>query len=208
MKKVITTSVLSFFIISCASTLVMDSSINEFLLMGIKTNSKDNVVFNFKSNVVDGKHIPFNKGKIPYTLEPWSFKHNESYTLNRMTQEYLSMRFLNLGKSGEVVINLTLNDFWVEQWDPGSVGERVGEGLLAVLSGVDVSKFEVEAHIDASITVTKDGKTETKIIKTSHSEQTNDRSGAMWQKGISVCLNKVNNKLLMAMSQFLETLEL
>ena len=199
MKKVITTSVLSFFIISCASTLVMDSSINEFLLMGIKTNSKDNVVFNFKSNVVDGKHIPFNKGKIPYTLEPWGFQHNESYTLNRMTQEYLSMRFLNLGKSGEVVINLTLNDFWVEQWSLGSVGEQLIFGE---------SKFEVEAHIDASITVTKDGKTETKIIKTSHSEQTNDRVGPMWQKGISVCLNKVNNKLLMAMSQFLETLEL
>ncbi len=203
MKKVITISVLSFFIISCAPTLVMDSSINEFLLMGIKTNSKDNVVFNFKSNVVDGKHMPFKKGKIPYTLNPGGFKHTESYTLNRMTQEFLSMRFLNLEKPGGVVINLILNDFWVEQGSVGSVGEQVGEFLLG-----GVSKFEVEAHIDASITVTKDGKTETKIIKTSHSEQTDGLIGAIWEKQISVCISKVNNKLLMAMSQFLETLGL
>lgn len=198
MKKLITTSILSFIIFGCASTLVMDSSINEFILMGIKTNSTDNIILNFKSNVTDGKHIPFKKGRIPSPLGQIGFNHTESYTLNKMTREFLSMRFLNLGKPGGVVINLTLNDFWVEQGSVGSIGEQL----------LGVGKFEVEAHIDAIINVSKDGQTETKIVKTSHSEQTNGLAGAIWQKQISVCINKVNNKLIMAMSQFLETLAL
>jgi len=195
MKHLITASFYATLLMSCATTLLMDSSINEFLLMGIKTNSNDNVILNYSSNVVDGKHVPFKKGKIPPSPGQMGFNHTESYTLKRMAEEYLSMRFLNINKQGGPVVNLTLKDFWVEQGAVGTLGEQL----------LSVGKFEVAAHIDAIITVTINESTETKIIKIHHSEQTDGLAGAIWQKQISVCINKVNNKLLMGMSQFLET---
>ena len=195
MKKIILSSILGFSLFGCTSTLLMDSSINDFLLLGIKTNSNDNVVLNFSSNVVDGKQVPFKKGKISPSPGQIGFNHTESYTLKRMAEEYLSMRFLNINKQGGPVVNLTLKDFWVEQGAVGTLGEQL----------LSVGKFEVAAHIDAIITVTINESTETKIIKIHHSEQTDGLAGAIWQKQISVCINKVNNKLLMGMSQFLET---
>ena len=38
MKKIILSSILGFSLCGCTSTLLMDSSINDFLLLGIKTN--------------------------------------------------------------------------------------------------------------------------------------------------------------------------
>jgi len=198
MKKIILSSILGFSLFGCTSTLLMDSSINDFLLLGIKTNSNDNVVLNFSSNVVDGKQVPFKKGKIPPSPGQIGFNHTESYSLNKMAQEYMSMRFLKFGQSDGVVVDLKLRDFWIEQGPIGSFAEQ----LLAT------TKFEVESHIDVVVTVTINGNTETKIIKTSHSEQVNGLAGAIWQKQISVCINKVNNKVLMVMSQFFESLNL
>ena len=199
MKKIILSSIIGLSLFGCASTLLMDTSINDFLLLSIKTNSNDNVVLNFSSNVVDGKQVPFKKGKIPSSPGQIGFNHTESYSLNKMAQEYMSMRFLKFGQSGGVVVDLKIRDFWVEQGIIGSFAENLFVGG---------SKFEVESHIDAVVTVTINGNTETKIIKTSHSEQVDGLVGAIWEKQISVCINKVNNKVLMVMSQFFESLNL
>ena len=67
--------------VGCAANLPMTSSLNDFVMMGTKVNSAENVSFQYESNITDGLIKPFSKDKIKEVAGHPGFNHTESSTL-------------------------------------------------------------------------------------------------------------------------------
>lgn len=139
MRKSILTSIVAALIAiifsGCASNLPMTSSLNDFVMMGTKVNSTENVSFQFESNIADGLIKPLDKDKVKEVSGHPGFNHTESATLGRMLNEYMGNKFANLSPNGKTVIKSTLKDFWIEQYSTDSGGKQV----LAALVGGEIN---------------------------------------------------------------------
>ncbi|MBC8180068.1 hypothetical protein H8E88_02985 [candidate division KSB1 bacterium] len=219
MRKSILTSIVAALIAiifsGCASNLPMTSSLNDFVMMGTKVNSTENVSFQCESNIVDGLIKPFDKDKVKEVSGHPGFNHTESATLGRMLNEYMGNKFANLSPSGKTVIKATLKDFWIEQYSTDSGGKQV----LVALVGGEINMICV-AKVKVLLTVNKDGEELTKIINVTSEDTyvsgigTGTSTSNIYRGKDSIehtharNINKANNKVIMMINAYFEEIGL
>jgi hypothetical protein len=188
--------------IGCASTPPLTSNINDFVMMGIKTNKKDSVSLRLVSNISDGEYPVLKQ-----TGEPSSskVKFMESTVLQKMIRDYMEAKFTNLSEAGAIVITVAINDFLFTSYTT----EGAGMQTLRVLAGdVRDMPMVVSAKVTGTVEVTRNGKTETKnIIATAEDNYITGRSsnsGTEWAD----CVGSANNKVLMLLNAYFEEIKL
>jgi len=201
MKKVLFILTISAIILltGCAANLPISSSINDFVYMGTKTNTKDFVTLSFKSNVLDGKIIPYKKDKAG-SVGGVEYTHGESTILNNMINEYMSNKFSKLNAGSDIQIEVTLKDFWIEQYSTDSGGMQVLKALAETPANyMCTAKLKLEVHVKVN------GEDKVKLI-TATSDNSNQ--GYSLDRAHAENINKVNNKAIMLMNAYFEEIGL
>lgn len=149
-----------FLIAGCATpyNLPMNSTLNDFVVMGIKPNSNTKVILSYSSLMQDGIAIPYDQDKkTPPSGHP-GYIHTEATTLERMAKEFLSNKF-TVEPSADTEISITLQDFYLEQFSTDSKGKIA----LAVLGGGEVNMI-LTASVKVSLKVKHNGKEVSRVF--------------------------------------------
>ena len=209
MKKLSILGIIVTFLllVGCTQNLPMSSSLNDFILMGTKTNSSANIKFEFESLIPDGQMKAYTKNKEKEIPGSIPFNHTESTTLRTMLQDYMSNKFSKFNMGDDVIIKVVLKDFWIEQYVTDSEGVKAIQMLDTLFNGTaHKSNFIISAKLKIQITIIKDGEKNTKMI-TATSESAIYAYGApMAAHGENV--NKANNKAIMLINAYFEELGL
>jgi len=184
---------LSFFLInSCAQVVSTNSTINDFVMMGVKTNSKVNVNYNFKSDLSDEHFVKM--GSLKATT-------NANSTFKGMLDEYMGSKFLNL--SGEdYTIEVILKECDISQkMDTGA-----GNILMAMSSsGAEAS---VISKTKVLVSIKGNGVDEVKMINVSAEQNYNTVNNEGMNRIYGNVMNKSYNKVLAQLNAFIESLEI
>ena len=187
--------------VSCATSIPVSSNINDFVMMGIKTNRNEPVSLQLVSNIHDGEYVVLNKdGKDSGAKVSFI----ESSTLQHMIREYMTSKFSDLSEEGTTAIIITLQDFSYSFYTTEGTGMQVLRGLAGSTSGMPCI---VSARISLSVEVNRNGTVETKNI-ISTAEQSFITGTAVYQKEAADCVNSANNKALMLLNSYFEELQI
>jgi len=203
------------FLNGCASNIPMTASVNDFVMMGVKTNSSETIKYSFKSSITDGEIDTINEEGVVSSENP-AFIHSESRVLSKMLSEYMRSKFTNLPQSsGEVLVDIFLNKFTISQYSTDSSGYQV----MVALAGGEINKI-LEAKVSGSVRVVINGEShEKRIISSSESNYvsgigTGTSTSNVYKGRNSIQhihaqnINKANNKFLMQINSYLESLNL
>lgn len=147
----------------CFSNLPVSSSLDDFVVMNIKTENNDKVYLSYSSGVESGKIKVKNKNGNDLA---GGYKHNVPYTFNKMIDEYLTNKFRYYNKEGEgTEFKVELLDFYLEQNPAGSTGDQV----LNAFAGTTGDQIFI-AKLKARLTFEKDGEIYEKIFATSEED--------------------------------------
>ena len=216
MKKYFLIITLFLFANGCAPNLTLptSSSLNDFLTMSIKTNSDDTIEFTYTSDLPDGL-LSLYQGEKEKVIEAVKYNHTQSSTFKRMVQEYLENKFLNINSAGETKIKLHFKDMWCEQHMISSGGQAT---MAAMFGGEIKTKYVIKSK--AVLTVIHNGETKTKVLSTTVDDMvvsgfsTGTSTSNIYQGEnstefkIAKLVDKSNNKIIMGMNSFLESLDL
>jgi hypothetical protein len=208
-KNLISLVALNLFLVACllggcVSTLPISSSVNDFVLMGIKTNASENVDFVFESKIQDGTFVTFGKDKAePNAMTSSSYNISENSTFSRMVKNYIENKFPNISLDGMTKIFISLEDFWFEESSSMSAN-------AVILGGAPMYTTAVKLKI--LVKIIKDGKENVKII-TSSAEDSHTRGGRPnWREETNIfvagIVNDANNKALMLLNSFFSEMDL
>lgn len=201
------------FIIGCVSNLPMTSSVNDFVMMGTKTNMSESVSFQYVSNIQDGLIKPYDRDKSKLVPGHLGFNHTESATLGRMLNEYMGNKFTNLSPDGETTIKATLQDFWIEEYSTDTGAQQA----LAAFAGGEINRLCV-ARIKVLLTINRGGEETSKMISVTSEDNYvtgfgTGTSTSLVHRGKDSLehtharnLNKANNKVLMMINSYFEEL--
>jgi hypothetical protein len=208
-KKVLFTGIFTFVLVvilcGCVSTIPISTSINDFVVMGIKTNSSDHITFEYSSNIQDGVTKFYKKDKTGFDNGHNSYDSTESATFSKMITEYISSKFTHIEPNSGNSIKIILQDFWVEFY----TNDPAGLQLLAI--GNSTSIYKAVANI--FVTIKKDGEEFTKTIQASSEEEHHISTSIyqqkeQWESVVAKAINNTNNKILMLLNSYLEELQL
>ncbi len=191
--------------------LPMTSTLNDLVSMGTKTNGKENISFEYKSNILDGVIKPFGKDRSEEQAMHPGFGHSESVTLGRMLKEYMHNKFSKISQDGETKITILLKDFWIEQYSTESKDKQ----SMVALFGGEINIISI-AKVKVQFTINRRGKEEIKVVTattedvfvsgigtgttTSFAHRGNDSIEYVHARNI----NKANNKVIMIFNSYLE----
>jgi len=216
MAKSIISPIVFFFIVlfffGCAATNIPTSStLNDFVMLGIKANSSDSVSFKYESNIMDGIIKPFDKDKAKELTSHPGYNHTESTTLERMFGEYMDNKFTKLSPSGGVKIKVLLKDFWIEQY----LTDSATKAAMVALFGGEVNSVCV-AKVKIQLNINRDNEQLSKAI-TSTVEDTfvsgygTGTSTSKLYRGKNSLehthannINKANNKVIMMINSYFQ----
>ena len=208
MRNYIAISLMILILLSmgCSQNLPMSSSLNDFILMGTKTNSSDKINFEFESLVPNGQMKAYTKDRAK-EVSGSTFNHTESTTLRAMINDYMFNKFSKFDMGNDVTIKVVLKDFWIEQYITDSGGTQAIKMLDTILSGTShSSNYIISAKLKIQITVIKDGKENTKMITATSEGAHYGQGKPMAAHGENV--NKVNNKAIMIINSYFEEIGL
>jgi hypothetical protein len=180
-------------VIGCVSTLPISSSVNDFVLMGIKTNASENVGFTFQSEIQDGTFVTFGKDKTePNSMTSSSYNISQNSTFSRMIKSYIGNKFQNISPDGTTKIVISLEDFWLEESSSMSAN-------AVILGGAPM--YNTAVRLKVLVNIVKDGKEDVRVI-TSSSEDSHTRGGRPnWREETDIfvarIVNDANNRALM-----------
>jgi len=217
MKTFVTLFSILFLAVGCMApvSIPMSSNLNDFIAMSTKSNTDANVSFIYTSDIQDGIMKPYTQDKADTVKGHVGLNHTQSSTFERMAKEYLGNKFLNMDSSGSTTIKLHLKDFWVEQYSTTSAGMQA----LAAFGGGEIN-YVLVARAKSVVTVNHNGEENTKVLSASSENNyvqgigTGTSTSNIYQGTNSIefkhaeNINKCNNKMLMAMNSFLESLDL
>jgi hypothetical protein len=192
MKNTLILGLSLFLFNSCAQVVSTNSTINDFVMMGVKTNSKVNVNYNFKSDLLNEHFVMM--GSLKATT-------NANSTFKGMLDEYMSSKFLNL--SGEdYTIEVTLKECDISQkMDTGA-----GNILMAMSSsGAEAS---VISKTKVLVSIKGNGVDEVKMINVSAEQNYNTVDNEGMNRIYGNVMNKSYNKVLAQLNAFIESLEI
>lgn len=176
----------------CAQNIPMKSSINEYVLMSIKTSSQKGINYTFSTNLV-GTKLPFyGKNK---TAKSGNYSCDENAVLSSMLKEYVENKFFEISETSPISLNVTLVDFYVEYYATDDAGTQ----LLNII-GDAPSNHLSSAKLLLMLTLGKDGQELTKRISVSADVSS---SGEQSVVEIGDSINQANNKALMLINAFL-----
>ncbi|MDD4220576.1 MAG: hypothetical protein PHR10_10400 [Sphaerochaetaceae bacterium] len=182
------------FLMGCTHNVPMKSSINEFVLMNIKTSSHQGVNFTYQSNLV-GADLPiYGKGKKPSSTIG---KHvaDETNTLKSMLTEYFTNKFLEIDPNSALAIEVKLDDFWVEYYVIDSSGMQLAKAITGAQNN-----YMSSANLIVLISLKHNDLVSKKRLSASAESIS---SGAQTINVIGDSINQVNNKMLMLVNAFL-----
>lgn len=190
------------FICGCAFNVPVRTTINDFVLMGIKTNSSQAVTFTFESNVVDGKQKPVDNNHETVSAHPgWIV--NESTTLGAMLNEYMNNKFLKLNQGTDLSIKVVLETLEIMQ---GKVpGQSTGTAILEGLAGIGQGMFEVRLSLLLEIDDGNDKKVKRLSVTTQDTYSTATTAPPP-ERVLGGIIEKANNKVLMLINSYFEEL--
>lgn len=187
--------VLLILLSGCVSNLPVTSSLDDFVVMNIKTENDDPVHLKFSTKVQPGTiKVTNQKG----TTLPGGYKQNLPYTFNQMVDEYLVNKFRHYNKEGKgTEFKVELLEFNLEQYPAGNTGEQVVNALAGV-SG----DYMTTAKVKARLTFEKDGQTYEKLFATTEEDIWGGYGSVhrVHGKNTSGALNKV----MMLMNRYFE----
>jgi hypothetical protein len=188
--------------IGCATSIPVTSNINDFVMMGIKTNKTETVSLQIVSNIHDGEYVVLNQEGNDSGRKV-SFM--ESSTLQRMINEYMTSKFAELSSTGTTTIKITLNDFSYSAYTT----EGAGMQALRAFAGTPAGQpFIISAKISATVEIDRNGVVETKNIISTAEQNFINGGGAVYSQEAANCVNSVNNKVLMLLNSYFEELQL
>lgn len=195
-----------FLFTGCTQNIPMKSSINEFVLMNIKTSSQKGVKFNYSSNIY-GTTLPlYGKDKKPFNTGGMTYVCDENNTLNSMISEYLQNKFLQIDDNASLGIDIKMDDFYVEYYCTDSGGTQALQAFASGLSGSPMNlTYMCTSKVALLITIYKDGNKINKRLTASSDVMT---SGNQTTEVLGNSINQVNNKVLMLLNAFLAENEL
>jgi hypothetical protein len=186
---------------SCATNIPVTSNINDFVMMGIKTNREDAVSLKIISNIHDGAYPVL---KQDGTESGTTINIPESSVLSRMVNEYAATKFSKFSDDGTSTITVTLKEFSLQNYTTESTGMQVLRAFAGTNAGAG---YIIGSRIFVTVDVERNGESETKNISATTEE--NYEGGSMSssvQKYAADCINSTNNKVLMQMNAFFEEL--
>jgi hypothetical protein len=205
----------AFFISGCATNIPMTSTLNDFVMMGTKTNGSEKVSFSYESNVVDGLIKPFEKDKVKEVSGHPGFNHTESSTLGRILNEYMENKFSNLDPNGQTTVRLILKEFWLEQYSTDSNGKQ----FVAAMFGGETN-IKCAAKVKAILIVNRNDKELIKNINITSEDfyvsgiGTGTSTSNIYRGKNSLAythannINKANNKVVMMVNSYFEEIGL
>lgn len=216
MKYLYVLSLVAVTLVGCgASTITLTSNINDFVMMGIKTNSAEKVNVQVSSKVLDGTVKPYERDKTAHVSSHPGYLLKEGSTFKRMVSEYLGNKFPSNSPTGSTVIKISLDDFWLEMYTEASGGSQFATAMFG-----GETEYILSAKIKSSVTITRNGQQHEKIItatgeekyirgvgtgtKTSNIYQGSDSPEAVYARAI----NSANNKVLMMLNVYFQELGL
>ena len=178
----------------CAQTIPMKTSINEYVLMNIKTSSQKIVNYSFSTNLI-GTRLPL-YGRNKHTKLSDDYFCDENAALNSMLKEYMENKFLEISDTSPISLNIQLVDFYVEHY----ATESLGMMALNIFAN-EVSKTLSSAKLSLLATLTIDGQETQKRIIASADLMS---SGEETEEKIGDSINQANNKALLLINAFLD----
>jgi hypothetical protein len=188
-------------LIGCTTVIPVTSNINDFVMMGLKTNKQDSVVFEVVSNIQDGEITVAGKdgegttGKVTVT---------EGSVLQRMVNEYMTAKFTKMSVDGDVKVKITLKDFNLQDYNTQSTGMQVLSAFAGGAAAVRQPRI-ITAKITAVLEITRGDQEETKnLIASAEENYVGQFTSEVSNKAVADCINSANNKILMQMNAFFE----
>lgn len=224
MKKVplLLLLVLNAYLLSgCVSlSLPLTSNINDLVLMGVKTNNKETLTFEYTSKVQDGIIKPYSKDKEKLWSDHPGFNHTESGTLKKMTTEFLASKFPGIIETNSYTeqvlkklpsLKISLEEFYIEQYCADSNGKQV---MVALFGGE--TNIILVAKIKVFVSITRGDKEISKLITATSEERyvagvgTGTSTSNIYRGSESIenthakNIGNANNKILMLLNNYLE----
>lgn len=178
MKNTLILGLSLFLINSCAQVVSTNSTINDFVMMGVKTNSKVNVNYNFKSDLSNEHFVMM--GSLKATT-------NANTTFKGMLDEFMGSKFLNL--SGEdYTFVVTLKECDISQ----KMDNSAGNVLMAISSyGGEAS---VISKTKVLVSIKGNGVDEVKMINVSAEQNYNTVNNEGMNRIYGNVMNKSYNR--------------
>ncbi len=201
---------------ACVSSSIPTSSkMSDTIMMGIKTSPAKVAGYEYKSLVMDGVIKPCDKDTRDVQQSHPGYIHTESTTLDKMLRDYMGMKFSSVDSASQPKIQVTLKDFWLEQYSTDSTGKK----WLVALGGGELNILVV-ANLDLIFEISNGGSTVNKIIRvsgdsahvtgigTGTSTSQVNRGSQSIEFRVADAMNAANNKAIIMLNQFIESNQL
>lgn len=146
-------------ITGCTSSIPLTSSLNDFVSMGTKANSQQDISFTYSSQIADGIFYPYDKEKQKVVSGHPGYQMTPSSTLERMVREYMGNKFTKLTEGSPTTLSLNFKDFWIEQYSTDNTGKQV----LVAFAGGEINMLCI-AKVKAELKLIKDGQEQLKVL--------------------------------------------
>ena len=194
--------IIGFLLIGCTTTIPVTSNINDFVMMGLKTNRSNSVSLEIISSIIDGEIVVSGKdgegttGKVIV---------NEGSAITKMLNEYMSAKFTKLSDKGDVQIKISLLEFSLQDYNTQGTGLKI----LGSITGSVREPRIVTAKIKAVLDITRNGKVETKnLIASSEENYIGEFTSEVSNRAVAHSINSANNKILMQINSYFEEIGL
>lgn len=195
----------------CVTPIPTTRSMNDFVMLSIKTNSKKQVNFTFLSVPSDGEIKVYKEGN---TVNSNTYSHTIPSTVKNMLGDYMSYRFSSTS-TDKVEMSITLKDIQITYRPLDSSGKQV----MATLFGGELSYtyttrlvFDVGLIVDdkdlSKTFVVSSEDTQIQGIGTGTSTSNYYRGKDSVQSLIGRSVDQSNNKFLMLLNNYLVENEL
>jgi hypothetical protein len=192
MKKIIASTLTILLLSSCAQVVSTNSTINDLVMMSVKTNSKVGISYSFNSDLPNEHTVMM--GSLKATT-------NANVTLKGMIDEFIGSKFLNTS-GADYSISITLKDCDISQ----KMDNSASNTLMALSSyGAEAS---VVSKTKVLVTIKGNGKDELKMINVSAEENYNTVDNIGMNRIYGNVMNKSFNKVLAQINGFIESLEI
>ena len=187
----------------CVTTIPVSSSISDFVMMGIRTNSQNVVNLEIISNIQDGEIAVMNENE---TGQTGRVILHQGAVLTRMINDYMAAKFSRMSDLGDTQITITLHDFIVRDWTTDGAGMQA----LRALSENPRSPRMVSARVTARIEIVfADGTEEARnFISNTEEHYIGQFTSEIGNRAFATAVNNANNRLLMQMNAFFEEIGL
>ena len=192
MKKIIASTLTILLLSSCAQVVSTNSTINDLVMMSVKTNSKVGISYSFNSDLPNEHTVMM--GSLKATT-------NANVTLKGMIDEFMVSKFLNTSGK-DYSISIVLKDCDISQ----KMDNSASNALMALSSyGAEAS---VVSKTKVLVTIKGNGKDELKMVNASAEENYNTVDNIGMNRIYGNVMNKSFNKVLAQINGFIESLDL